>query len=248
MNWMDVFELNPRPTVTVERVGSEKHRVVIVDDFYRYPERVAELARSLSYVGAAGNGNFPGVRAVISIDTRFLIAALSELWGSRLEGFEAFHPVLFSALQGGIPLNVGQRQPHVDPGVTALIYLNLNEHCAGGTGLYRHRLTGLERIPLEATPEIARLAAQCAINPESLKTPGGYTSFQDSIVFNPLFAVRGNSYVNDGNDFWELLYLIAMKYNRLVAFDGRQFHSQYLKESDFRDHPRINQLLYLRPA
>jgi hypothetical protein len=242
---MGVFELNPRPTVTLERVGSGTHRVVIVDDFYQHPERVAELARSLSYV-RGGNGNFPGARAVMSIDTRFLIAAVSEHWGSRLEGFEAFHPVIFSALQGGLPLNVGQRQPHVDPGVTALIYLNPNELCTGGTGLYRHRLTGLERIPLTATPEIAPLAAQCGIDPESLKTPTGYTTFQDSIVFNPLFAARENSYMNDGNEFWELLYLIAMKYNRLVAFDGRQFHSQHFKETDFRTQARINQLLYLR--
>ncbi len=245
MNWNEVFVVNPKPDVTVERVGAGKHRVVLVDGFYKHPDRVVELARSLSYVGG-GNGNFPGVRALMSVDTRHLIGATGELWGERLESFDAFHPVIFSGLQGGIPLNNGQRQPHLDPGVSALIYLNPSDQCTGGTGLYRHKLTGLEKLPLQPTAEIAQLAVRCGINPESLKTTQGYTAFQDNIIFNPLFAARGNDYVNEGNDFWERIYLVEMKFNRMVVFDGRQFHSQHLKETDYREHSRLNQLLYLR--
>ena len=33
MNWNEVFVVNPKPDVTVERVGAGKHRVVLVDGF-----------------------------------------------------------------------------------------------------------------------------------------------------------------------------------------------------------------------
>ena len=246
MKWNEVLQVNPRPRVTVESVGRGKHRVVIADDYYRHPDQVVELAQNLCYV-AGMNGSFPGTRAVVSLDTRPLIASASELWGSKLESIEVFHPVIFSSIvNDGTPLTVAQRQPHIDPGITALVYLNPDELCAGGTGIYRHRLTGLERIPTTPTIEMAQLAVQCGTNPEFLTTPQGYTTFQDNIIFNPLFAVRENTYINDGNDFWELLYLVEMRFNRLVIIDGRMPHSQHLKAGQFGDHSRLTQALYLR--
>ena len=66
------------------------------------------------------------------------------------------------------------------------------------------------------------------------------------MIFNPLFAFRENTYINDGNEYWELLYLIEMKPNRLVIFDGRMPHSQHLSVQDYRDYYRINQILYFK--
>ena len=51
-------------------------------------------------------------------------------------------------------LNIGQRAPHIDPDITALIYLNPEQSSTGGTALYRHRPTDLERLPrLPITPD-----------------------------------------------------------------------------------------------
>lgn len=249
MSWTkDVIAINPRAKLTVETVGRGRHRVVLVDDFYQHPEQVVELARSLSYVGGKLHGNFPGSRAIISLDTAPSIATIGALWGSPLEPAQLFQPVVFSAIvnDGALRLNVAQRMPHVDPGVSAMVYLNPDDECEGGTGLYRHTLTGLERLPLTATPEMLRLAELCDVDREAMKTPAGYTSFQDHIIFNPLFAVQENTYINDGNPFWELLYKIEMKFNRLVVFDGRMFHSQHLATNQFRDRTRLNQILYLK--
>ena len=58
--------------------------------------------------------------------------------------------------------------------------------------------------------------------------------------------MRGNTYINDGNEFWEFLHLIEMRHNRLVIFDGRMPHSQYLKEEQFQDYYRINQIMYFK--
>jgi len=180
------------------------------------------------------HGNFPGDRSMIWLDTEPLIATLSELWGSPLAPYQAYQPVVFSALMHpeGARLTVDQRLPHVDPGVTAMIYLNPDAGCAGGTGLYRHRLTGLERIPPGPTPAIREPAARCG--------------FQDAIVFNPLFAAPEGEYVNDGNDFWELLYLVEMRHNRLVIFDGRTPRSQHIQAGQYSQRIRLNQILYLK--
>lgn len=246
MDWQQVFVVNPKRRVSVETIGRDRQRVFVVDDYYLYPERVRELAQSLHYVSGGGD-SFPGARAMISIDTRPLIAAMSEIFGARLEPLESFHPVIFAAIKNdGSRLTNAQRQPHIDPGNTGLVYMNTPDQCSGGTALYRHRLTGLEKIPLAPTPGILALAAELGTNPETLKTAAGYKAFQDSIVFNPLFAAKGNSYVNDGNEFWELLHLVEMKFNRLVLVDGRIPHSQHLSGDSFSKYPRVTQTFYFK--
>lgn len=242
-----LLAIDPRAKVVVEAVGRGRHRVVTIDGFYRHPERVLELARTLSYVSGPMHGNFPGGRAVISLDTGPLIAAVAAAWGAPLEPAQLIQPVVFSAIVNAPGrLNVAQRQPHVDPGVSAMVYLNPDDECAGGTGLYRHRLTGLERLPTTATAELQQLARRLDLDPATLATPQGLTQFQDTIIFNPLFARPDDGYIDDGNAFWELLHTVEMRFNRLVIFDGRVFHSQHLSLDRFRDRPRLNQILYLK--
>jgi hypothetical protein len=245
MSWsQDLLQVNPRAKVTVRPVGRTK--LVIADDFYLHPDKVLEVAQGLHYFSGAMHGNFPGARALVSLDTAPLCQILGGLWGAPLEPFQPFQPVVFSVIVNAAPkLCAAQRQPHIDPGVSAMVWLNATEDCAGGTGLYRHRLTGLERIPLEPTRELIDLAAGLDITEAQLRTEAGWKSFQDHIVFNPLFAAK-DGYINDGNEFWELLFLAEMRFNRLILFDGRVPHSQHLRPDQFRDHARINQIIYLK--
>lgn len=248
MLWsQDVLALNPNPEVTVEVVGQGKRKVILVDGFYRYPEKVLALAEGLHFFGGAMHGNFPGTRAMITLDTSHLVDSMSQLWGSSLKPAQGdYQPVLLSAIVNrGQQLNNAQRQPHIDPGISAMVYLNRQDECRGGTGIYRHELTGLERVPPRVTQGVLDFAAQFNFTPDQLQTPEDYQRFQDAIIFNPEFAMKENSYINAGNEFWGLLYLIEMKFNRLVIFDGRMPHSQYLKEG-FEDHRRLNQVLYLK--
>ncbi len=126
-----------------------------------------------------------------------------------------------------------------------MVYLNPSESCIGGRGLFRHRLTGLERLPITPNQEIRDLADKLELSDEFLKSQEGYENFQNSMIFNPLFAVQENTYINDGNEFWELLTLLEMKPNRLIIFDGRMFHSQYIKPDQYLEAFRVNQILYL---
>jgi hypothetical protein len=243
----DLLAVNPHHAVSVQRVGQGMHQVVIVDGFYQYPDEVLQVALDLPYTDRFEIvGNFPGVRASLNIENRQLVDTLSSLWGRTLFPFFSPQPVVFQGINTqNYRLNVGQRQPHIDQDITAMIYLNPADSCTGGTGLYRHRPTGLERVPIMPDATIRKIADQLELSDEFFTSPEGYENFQNSMIFNPLFACRSNTYINDGNDYWELLKLIEMRPNRLMMFDGRCFHSQYIQPGDYDQSFRVNQILYL---
>lgn len=244
----DLLALHPQHQITRLRIGKGGHQLVMVDQFYHYPDDILQLALELPYTDRFEIvGNFPGVRASINLETSTLIQTLSTFWGCALSPFFHPQPVVFQGIKThDYRLNVGQRQPHIDQDITAMVYLNPAKSCLGGTGLYRHRPTGLERVPIVPDETIRRLADQLELSEEFLASPEGYENFQNSMIFNPLFAKRDETYINEGNEYWELLHLIEMKPNRLIIFDGRCFHSQFIQPGDYDQAFRVNQILYLR--
>lgn len=243
-----LLEPNPAAEITELELGRGKHRLVIVDSFYRAPERLLELARELYYLEGPTNGNYPGGRAAISLDTRPLLTVLAALWGAPPERFLAggYQPLLLSRIRPAhnVGLNVDQRLPHIDPGVSAMVYLNPEGECAGGTGIYRQRTLGLERLPGVPNEALLELALRRGDDLDRFRTPEGYRGWQDEVVFAPETAAT-EGYVNEGNEHWELLHLVQMKFNRLVIFDGRMPHSQYIEPGQFAAHDRLNQIVYL---
>jgi len=244
----ELFAINPQHQLTRLQVGKGRHQVIVVDQFYRYHDDILELALELPYTNRFEIvGNFPGVRASLNLEATAVVHALSTFWGCRLSPFFHPQPVVFQGIKThGYRLNIGQRQPHIDQDITAMIYLNPAQSCMGGTGLYRHRPTGLERVPIRPDNSIRLLADQLELSDEFLASPEGYENFQNSMVFNPLFARKDASFINEGNEYWELLQLIDMKPNRLIIFDGRCFHSQFIRPGEYDQAFRVNQILYLR--
>ncbi|MEX0830910.1 MAG: DUF6445 family protein [Nitrospirales bacterium] len=244
----DLFAVNPNPILSEHQVGLGRHKVIIADHFYLHPDDILQAALDLPYTDRFEIvGNFPGVRASLNVNTQPLINQLSQMWGYNLLPFFSPQPVVFQGIKmQNFRLNVGQRQPHIDQDVTAMVYLNPEGFCKGGTGLYRHRPTDLERVPIMPDATIRQLANQLELSDEFLGSPEGYENFQNSMIFNPLFACRDHRYINDGNAYWELLQLIEMRPNRLMMFDGRCFHSQYIQPGDYDHAFRVNQVLYLR--
>jgi hypothetical protein len=244
----DLLAINPHHQFTRIHLGKGRHQVIVVDRFYRYPEEVLQTALELSYTARFEIvGNFPGIRATLNLDTAPLISTLAGFWGCPLFPFFSPQPVVFQGIKTqAYKLNVGQRQPHIDQDITAMVYLNPSQSCMGGTGLYRHRPTDLERVPLVPDGSIRCLADRLELSDEFFSTPEGYENFQNSMIFNPLFARRDNTFINEGNEYWELLHCIDMKPNRLIIFDGRCFHSQFIRPGDYDQAFRVNQILYLR--
>lgn len=86
-------------------------------------------------------------------------------------------------------------------GIATILYLNTPDQCRGGTALWRHRETGLTRMP----------------TPHEIKRHGK----SPKRVMDRLYA--------DGQDEgnWELVEMADMKFNRLIMYPAACFHSRY---------------------
>ena len=82
-----------------------------------------------------------------------------------------------------------------------MVYLNPAASCMGGTGLYHHLPTELERVPPVPDHTIRELADRLELSDGFFNSAEGYDNFQNSMIFNPLFANRENAYINDGNAY-----------------------------------------------
>lgn len=87
----------------------------------------------------------------------------------------------------------------------AILYLNLPEHCSGGTSLFRHKETGADAYP--RPHEIARL---------------GRSPKREQAKFIKDFQ---------NADAWEMTEVLEMKYNRLVLYPCTWFHSRFPREA-----------------
>jgi hypothetical protein len=234
------FRLNPSPTVQSRLIGTAG-KAVIVDDFYLNPDEVRGLQREVEFQREREVVfNFPGERALVPADTRHLVDAVCRHYGKADEPRGDL--TLNLSRYRAVALEPLQRLPHVDATLTALVYLNEPQECAGGTAFYRHRSSGLERIPLRPDRAIVELAQGLGYTTADLKAMG-YGGILERLFFNPQFAPDTNNFVNEGNSTWELLELVEMRFNRLLIYDGRIPHSMWVDPDAFRETDRLCQLL-----
>lgn len=233
--------------ISDEQITLEPDRIII-DGFYRHPERVRQLA--LAQHEWAPRRWFPGLQASVAVDTRELFAGLSQ-W-IDVPGFSAASETAGRAMFSMITKKDAEldpmqsRQPHNDghSDLAGLVYLNLPEQCHGGTSFYRHRQTGLECCP-KTTAEVMAVLGE----------PKSPTSDEEAAalwqrLYDRLYQQQPGpiEYVRESTDSWELTRLVEMKYNRAVFYDSQLFHSNYTRDDFFGDTPetrRLTQTLFL---
>lgn len=238
-----LFALNPDSPVEHRTLGDRGHRLVVVDDFYLDPDRVASLANEVEFTSVFDVvRNFPGERSETEADTHHLVEAVCRHYGKTEAPEVPCIPFCVSRFWGDRALEPRQRLPHVDPTLTALVYLNQPDDCSGGTAFYRHRPTGIDFVDFEPDPRLV-LFAQAMGYRRSHFEELGYWGVLERLLFNPRFASDAPTPLNEGNDVWELLDLVEMRFNRLIIYDGRIPHSMWVDPDRYRDVPRVNQLL-----
>jgi hypothetical protein len=244
----EIFARNGRLEVKREVIGDSAITVLTVDDFYRDPDKVRDLA----FVTPATRSrrvtdNAPIARSEISLDTHliydFVVGLIAREFGlapeqaAALEGRDLF---VTNILRTDVALGPTQKIPHFDQTrFAAQVYLNTPEECRGGTGLYRHRATGLERYPI--TPAIFeryRAHFEPIFKRHGFKSAG---DLQKALLKQP----GHDDFITDSNEEWELIHLAEMKYNRLIVYEGNPFHSTYVKRDWFVDCYRLAQLIFL---
>ncbi|MEH2539196.1 DUF6445 family protein [Bradyrhizobium sp. AZCC 1699] len=177
--------------------------VLVVDDFYSNAQAVRQLALRLEYFRADQSAS-----AACQTKQWFISPRLVEKF-SELVGHEVIYDNYSGAAFGTFRLlrehDVGRMHVHADLHEWAgLVHLSLNENCRGGTGLFRHKETGLTGPPTD--PEAKALGFRSA------------AAFEEEVLLHDTKVPSQ----------WELTHFAAAKFNRLVLFRGSQFYHGYV--------------------
>ena len=174
--------------------------LLIIDDFLADPHVARNKALALDYDPAFKNGNYPGLLSTQALPIPGLDDAVARTIGTPVQpqpGTSHGHCRLTLAKDKGLS------GVHIDPCFySGILYLSLPEHCRGGTDFFRHKRTGLERVPTDAGQMLAT----------------GYTDP------NQLIEEVVNADTLKPSK-WEKQLTVPMRFNRLILFSPWMFHN-----------------------
>ena len=178
--------------------------LTIIDDFLSDPWAARRAALALDYAPPGTGGNYPGRDSTGALPMDGINASVSRHLGLALEGADKTE---HGHCRMTLKADKGRSGVHIDPTFySGILYLSRPEDCArpgaGGTDFFRHKRTGLERVPANG----AELAAS------------GYADL-DTLVGD----VVNKDTTQPGK--WERVMRVPMRFNRLVLFSPWQFHN-----------------------
>lgn len=221
--------INPSQTITLERIGNEKTPILIIDDFLLDCDPLIGIAQRNNNFSLGDSSIYPGVRALLPKE--YVIALLHAVAKLLYETYQipkhmriaplGMHYSLVSLPPDS--LNIVQQVPHFDTSrmfyFALLHYLNPLPH--GGTGFFRHKVTGYERISDTRESEYLKILE---------------TQFnQHKITLDGYFV--------ESREEFELYHQIDYKPNRIVLYPGNLLHSGLIDgATDISDNPETGRL------
>ena len=193
----------------------------VVDDFLRNADAVRAEALTLNYKVA---GRYPGLNSIEKINIQGLDQVISAI---VREPVHAPWAPDFSHRNCRLSLESDNRTPariHIDVSHwTGVLCLSRPEDCRGGTELYRHKRTGLDRVPME---------------PASLKA-AGYSSYEE---------LQHEILDKDALDRtkWELAVNVPMRFNRLILIQPHYWHTAGPGFGDSVENGRLVYLMFFK--
>lgn len=206
----DHFEINPALQPKVLLVGTTQTPVLIIDDFMVDIDALINDAASADFQQDA-HSYYPGVRAILP--RPYVISVLNAVYqfiyqvyqiptDRRLKPQDIWYSLITTKEQDLKPLQCLPHFDSTDPYYFAILhYLSPEPH--GGTGLFRHRPTGLEKI--------------------SQAGQAGY--FQAAQQHLATHGAPSQRYCVQSDDHYELYQTLAYRQNRLVIYPGNLLHS-----------------------
>lgn len=204
-------KINNNYSCRIIRVGLEKTPVMIIDDFISDLRGVIEYACLQSKFSPDEKTAYPGVRSQLT--QAYVDATLSEIIPMVYEEYavtDSAHPQVTNAFYSLLSkpeteLAVLQCVPHFDSRSSryfaTIHYLNTGDF--GGTGFYRHRPSGFERVTEQRFPEYVKMAER----------------------FIAKNGLPEKNYINGSTKHFELIECVDYKPNRLVLYPGNLLHS-----------------------
>lgn len=196
---------------------------IMIDDFLADPQQARRQALGLRYDRSRKSGNYPGVLSDTPLPIVGLEASVSQILGV------AVRPAA-GTVHGHVRLTLRQEKGasgvHIDPAFySGILYLSAPEDCRGGTEFFRHRRTGLERVPGD---QLAIMQA-------------GYDDVnalvEDVVNKDTMNASR-----------WQRTFVAPMRFNRLILFSPWMFHNSGPGFGDSRENGRLAYLMFFAAA
>ncbi|MEL6828297.1 MAG: DUF6445 family protein [Pseudomonadota bacterium] len=192
-------------------IGHDDTKMVEVSDFFDAPDDIFSSAVDKTF--AHINPHYPGIRAPVEAAlleslcesvSQMAAEVLSPASG-RWEG-QAWYSIVTQAPERLTPI---QCLPHFDgfdeDQLAVMIYLNRTDH--GGTGFYRHRSTGFERVTQARYP-----AYKCGLE-QDVRQAG----------------LPQAAYPTDGAPHFEKIYESDAAFNSLILYPGTILHSGVIR-------------------
>jgi hypothetical protein len=208
---MSELALNPASRPEVRIVGQERTPVVVIDEPLLSVEGLVQDCIAGAAFSAGDGFAYPGIRAPLPKRYSELLAPqLAQLISQVYQPPSAARYELIHQLYSLITLDPAklqplQRVPHTDTRhrhyFATVHYLVAGEH--GGTGFFRHRPTGYERISDARYPHFVQTAS----------------------AFMERRGLPTARYINASDDHFELIGEVAHRRNRLVLYPGNLLHS-----------------------
>lgn len=197
--------------------------IIIIDDFLADPHAARREALGLSYNPGNKRGNYPGITSDNALDVAALNDQLSRFVGVSVIGDP-------NTLHGHCRItkktDKGATGVHIDPAdYSGILYLSEAAQDRSGTCFFRHKPTGLERIP--TTP--VALAQS------------GYADH--SVAVDRIVNQDTNKPAR-----WEKVMTVPMRFNRLVLFSPWMFHDAGPGFGKTAEDARLVMLLFLKKA
>lgn len=210
-------------------VGHERTPVIIIDQAIAAPEALIDAARQTAEFDVDPRFAYPGVRAELPDDyvDAMLPALLVLLRGvyaipSELE-HQLIHRVFSLVSTPPEDLALLQRVPHFDTlhqfYFATVHYLSPGTYA--GTGLFRHRPTGFERL-----------------------SEGRYPTYVQSAQAHMRAKGAPNAqYISSTTDHYEMIEEIEYRPNRMLVYPGSLLHSGLIQpDRDISDDPAKGRL------
>ena len=213
---------------TLRRIGIGDHAILVIDDLDDDIDAVRAIATAMAPFPPAKGISYPGLRRTITADDldaagyarrtlRAVVPAVNAAF--RIAGFDLLDASFSIVTATPESLIDMQRSPHfdsVDPQYLALLHY-IGGTQRSGTGFYRQRTTGIERV---TSSNVATFVATAA---REVETATGY--------------------IGGSNDWFEQIGFVEAVPNRLVVYHGSLLHSGIIPvDMQFSDDPREGRL------
>ena len=197
--------------------------LLVIDDFIADPMAARNAALSLNYDPDNKNGNYPGHISTKPLEVQGLNERIGNIINAPVKAAEnTSHMHCRVTLRG----DKGRSGVHIDPAFySGILYLSLPENCRGGTEFFRHKRTGLERVPTD---------------PLAI----GKAGYGD---INALIEDVVNKDTNHPAK-WTKVMTVPMRFNRLILFSPWMFHNSGLAFGKTPQDGRLVQLMFFAKA